>query len=647
MASGWSQGGASAIGPGGATLQTAYNNGSTIVETAGKGAVTIGNTLAGGYDTLDVSRVPVAAGTGNALNLSGGPNLADDVAAFFGGGASGNVLKLSSTAASNATLSLSSLASTNVGIESAGGQGLAVSTATTGRLRYNNATGTWQVSTQGGAYASLSTSAGTLQAAYNTGNTIVEAGGLAVALSSTTADNGHVLTLDKSPSVAHSGRALDITMGANSTGDAVDITQTAGATGLGLQILMATTGSTGVEVHGSSTVFYAQSNGTGPSYYANIVSGAGAPAVQILGNTQTVNSPLFTATQTWNAGGTTFQGIFLNVTNTASAAASTLLDLQVGSVSQFNVSPTGALTLRGTVTWPSGLGAFTAAAPEILGPTDQGLFISGGASASSSSRSVTVTGGPALAASNGVGGGVNITGSTGDGTSGGGNIVITAGATGSGSFVSVGNSRVDITGGAGGSGTLTSGGTVNIAGGTGQTNHGGLTTVAGGAGVTGTNIGSGGVTISTGTSTGSGSSTLLLKVAQVGASGTSTNTLQTALSIVGTTVNPAATWSGQYASAQVTCTVTLDWNGGNCQSIQLANNGQTFTFANPIAGGRYLLRLKQPASGAAGTVTWPGTVHWPAATAPTLTATNSQVDVITFYYDGTSYFGSSTLNYAP
>ena len=47
--------------------------------------------------------------------------------------------------------------------------------------------------------------------------------------------------------------------------------------------------------------------------------------------------------QTWNNGATTFTGIKLNVTDTASAATSKLLDLQVGGVSQCSVIKTGTL----------------------------------------------------------------------------------------------------------------------------------------------------------------------------------------------------------------------------------------------------------------------------------------------------------------
>lgn len=55
---------------------------------------------------------------------------------------------------------LFNLVAGSVGIESADGAAFAVSGASTGRLRYNNSTGTWQYSTQGGAYASFPTGSG-------------------------------------------------------------------------------------------------------------------------------------------------------------------------------------------------------------------------------------------------------------------------------------------------------------------------------------------------------------------------------------------------------------------------------------------------------------------------------------------------------
>jgi hypothetical protein len=63
------------------------------------------------------------------------------------------------------------------------------------------------------------------------------------------------------------------------------------------------------------------------------------------GGTVTTSSPVIDAAQTWNASGTTFTGLKANFTDTASAAASLLMDLQVGSASAFNVSKAGSLKL--------------------------------------------------------------------------------------------------------------------------------------------------------------------------------------------------------------------------------------------------------------------------------------------------------------
>jgi len=53
--------------------------------------------------------------------------------------------------------------------------------------------------------------------------------------------------------------------------------------------------------------------------------------------------------QTWNNGASTFTGIKLNVTDTASAAGSLLADWQVGGVSRFNVRKDGTVTIAAAV----------------------------------------------------------------------------------------------------------------------------------------------------------------------------------------------------------------------------------------------------------------------------------------------------------
>lgn len=89
-------------------------------------------------------------------------------------------------------------------------------------------------------------------------------------------------------------------------------------------------------------------------------------------------------------------------------------------------------------------------------------------------------------------------------------------------------------------------------------------------------------------------------------------------------------------------TIAINWNNSNMQSVTLGGN-RTFTFANPKSGSTYTLLIKQDATGTR-TVTWP-TVIWAGGSAPTLTVTANKTDIITIFYDGTSYYGSATLNY--
>jgi hypothetical protein len=68
------------------------------------------------------------------------------------------------------------------------------------------------------------------------------------------------------------------------------------------------------------------------------------------GGTITASDPIIDMAQTWNNAAVTFTGIKSNITSTASADASLLMDLQVGGVSRFSVTKAGvsALPARST-----------------------------------------------------------------------------------------------------------------------------------------------------------------------------------------------------------------------------------------------------------------------------------------------------------
>jgi len=88
---------------------------------------------------------------------------------------------------------------------------------------------------------------------------------------------------------------------------------------------------------------------------------------------------------------------------------------------------------------------------------------------------------------------------------------------------------------------------------------------------------------------------------------------------------------------------TINCEAGNSFSHTLTEN-TTFTFSNPPATGTsygFTLKIVQDAGASGFTVTWPLSVDYAGATAPTLTATASAVDVLVFYtHDGgTTWYG--------
>jgi len=89
-------------------------------------------------------------------------------------------------------------------------------------------------------------------------------------------------------------------------------------------------------------------------------------------------------------------------------------------------------------------------------------------------------------------------------------------------------------------------------------------------------------------------------------------------------------------------TETLDLESGNVFDLTLTADC-TITLSNPPASGTsgsFTLILRQDGTGSR-TVTWPASVDWASATAPTLTTDASAVDVLTFMTvdGGTTWLG--------
>jgi len=92
-------------------------------------------------------------------------------------------------------------------------------------------------------------------------------------------------------------------------------------------------------------------------------------------------------------------------------------------------------------------------------------------------------------------------------------------------------------------------------------------------------------------------------------------------------------------------TTTIDWKLGNKAYFTFGNANETFTFTAPSNPCNLVLVLKQYSTGGKA-ATWPATVMWPGGNAPTLSTGNNAIDIISFYYDGTNYYGVSSLNFS-
>ena len=97
--------------------------------------------------------------------------------------------------------------------------------------------------------------------------------------------------------------------------------------------------------------------------------------------------------------------------------------------------------------------------------------------------------------------------------------------------------------------------------------------------------------------------------------------------------------------------VSIDWGEGNKYNL-LLNNSSTVTFGtNPMTACNLLLKVLQ-GNGGSKVITWAvtsGTIYWAGGGVlntdePTLTTTDDKTDILTFYFDGTNYYGVASLD---
>ena len=91
-------------------------------------------------------------------------------------------------------------------------------------------------------------------------------------------------------------------------------------------------------------------------------------------------------------------------------------------------------------------------------------------------------------------------------------------------------------------------------------------------------------------------------------------------------------------------TVTIDWNLGNKVALTITGD-VTLVFKDPPKSANLLLKTQQDATGGH-SLTFPSNVKWPDGMGPNITDTPNAIDIFTFFFDGTDYYGIPSYNYS-
>ena len=121
-------------------------------------------------------------------------------------------------------------------------------------------------------------------------------------------------------------------------------------------------------------------NGTSWLAGADVSTPVFAGTITSTQGTIVADTPFFSGTSTWNNGGVTFTAFKFNVTDTASASGSLLMDLRVGNATKFSVDKNGVVT-----------GSIYIATPQSFTVADDGAGTAASATLTPTSTAVGIT----------------------------------------------------------------------------------------------------------------------------------------------------------------------------------------------------------------------------------------------------------------
>ena len=159
-------------------------------------------------------------------------------------------------------------------------------------------------------------------------------------------DHGHGTVTANSAAIVDSAKKVDEWNVDNITlnGNTISTTNSNG------DLTIDTNGTGNVVLAGAATVgtnLFKINDGSTDRFVVDSFSGA----VDISSPTLSAADTLINVSTTWNNASATFYGIDLDVTNTASASTSRLLNLSVGGSDKFNINLDGAISMHGGITF--------------------------------------------------------------------------------------------------------------------------------------------------------------------------------------------------------------------------------------------------------------------------------------------------------